>query len=226
MTDKALASGNVRIDLDTAQLEGVLTLPEGPSALVVFAHGSGSSRFSPRNIAVARFLNRAGLATLLFDLLTAEENRVDELTREYRFNITLLSQRLGAVIDWLGKQARTATFNLGLFGASTGAAAALIAAAEHPGQVGAVVSRGGRADLAGPCLDQVQAPTLLIVGAFDREVIALNQQAASHLQCQHRIAIVPGATHLFEETGTLEQVQQLAADWFNSWLTDNRNRAS
>lgn len=195
-------------------LSGSLFMPDQPVGLVVFAHGSGSSRFSPRNQAVADFLNRADLATLLFDLLTTGESEVDQYTRQYRFDIGLLTERLVGAIDWLGHYVLSSGLPVGLFGASTGAAAALRAAAERPDAVAAVVSRGGRPDLAEECLSEVRAPTLLIVGGEDAAVIELNRQAAERMTAEYRLEIVPGATHLFEEPGTLERVQELARDWF------------
>lgn len=208
----------VTIDSRQTALEGILTLPDTPKSIVAFAHGSGSSRFSQRNRFVAEILNEAGLATLLFDLLSADESDHDELTGEYRFDIPLLAQRMTDAIDWLGRDNRTFKLPIGLFGASTGAAAALIAAAQRPNPVYAVVSRGGRPDLAGDRLSSVKAPTLLIVGGWDRQVIALNEMAAKGLRCEHQITIVPDATHLFEEPGKLEEVAQLARDWFLSHL--------
>jgi len=205
---------DVSIDCSAAVLQGSLVLPADAFALVAFAHGSGSSRFSRRNQRVAQFLQRAGLGTLLFDLLTAEENAVDQFTAQYRFDIALLASRLTDAVDWLARQPATQALPLGLFGASTGAAAALIAAAQRPQRVGAVVSRGGRPDLAGETLRRVRAPTLLIVGGLDTEVISLNAAAAQQLGGEHRIVIVAGATHLFEEPGKLDEVAQLAADWF------------
>lgn len=199
-------------------LPGILALPTPARGIVVFAHGSGSSRFSSRNRFVADLLNRAGLATLLFDLLTAEEHGVDQFTREYRFDIPRLGDRMIATVDWLKGQAELGMLSLGLFGASTGAAAALIAAAARPVEVAAVVSRGGRPDLAGASLPLVQAPTLFIVGGLDGPVIDLNRGAAEKLRCQHRVEIVPGATHLFEEPGTLEIAAGLARDWFVKYL--------
>lgn len=199
-------------------LEGSLTVPAEPYGLIAFAHGSGSSRFSRRNMQVAEALNDGGLATLLLDLLTAEENERDVVTAEHRFDIQLLAERMAEVVDWLGREPETRIFPAGLFGASTGAAAALIAAAERPRHVRAVVSRGGRPDLAGAALQQVQAPTLLVVGGRDTPVIAMNQDAARSLRCDHQLVIVPGATHLFEETGALEQVAKLAGDWFKTHL--------
>ncbi|HYE36319.1 dienelactone hydrolase family protein [Methylocaldum sp.] len=195
-------------------LSGSLFMPDRSLGLVVFAHGSGSSRFSPRNRAVADFLNRADLATLLFDLLTAEENDVDQYTRQFRFDIGLLTERLVGAIDWVSRYEVTIGLPIGLFGASTGAAAALRAAAERPEQVAAVVSRGGRPDLAEERLPEVRAPTLLIVGGDDDVVIELNRLAAERLNAVHQLEIVPGATHLFEEPGTLERVEELARDWF------------
>ena len=214
----APAAHEVSIALPGASLGGSLSLPSAAPGIVVFAHGSGSSRFSPRNQAVAAALNEAGLATLLFDLLTAQENEIDERTRELRFDIALLSERLVAVIDWLGAREEAAQLPVGLFGASTGAAAALKAAAARPQRVAAVVSRGGRPDLAGDALPHVQAPTLLIVGGDDDIVIELNREAAALLRCTHRVEIVPGATHLFEEPGKLERVQELARAWFAQYL--------
>jgi dienelactone hydrolase len=185
---------------------------------VLFAHGSGSSRFSPRNRFVADFLNEGGLATLLLDLLTAEESEIDERTGALRFDIGLLSGRLIGAVDWLGARPDTRDLRIGIFGASTGAAAALNAAAERPAQVAAVVSRGGRPDLAMAALPRVRAPTLLIVGGLDGPVIGMNRSAAAQLACEHQLEIVPGATHLFEEPGKLEEVARLARDWFQRHL--------
>src|SRR5216684_3830027 len=208
----------VRIDAGGVQLEGDLALPPGARGMVVFAHGSGSSRFSPRNRAVAAALRAAGLGTLLVDLLTRDEERVDARTGHLRFDIRLLATRLVACIDWLAGGARTSDLRIGCFGASTGAAAALVAAAARPRSVGAVVSRGGRPDLAGPALTQVRAPTLLIVGSEDEEVLELNRQALEKLPGQKALVVIPGATHLFEEPGALEQVADLARRWFLRWL--------
>lgn len=214
----------VSITTRDAELAGTFTVPARACGTVVFAHGSGSSRFSPRNRRVAEHLHGLGLATLLFDLLTEAEERVDRSTGRLRFDIALLSQRLIDTVDWL--QAQSAQMlpddrrRLGLFGASTGAAAALVAASARPDVIGAVVSRGGRPDLAGEHLRDVVAATLLIVGGNDRSVIDLNEQAARQLQCRHRLVIVPGATHLFEEAGALEQVAQLAGQWFTDNLRD------
>lgn len=196
------------------RLDGDLILPKHADRVVLFAHGSGSSRFSPRNRAVARALQRGGLGTLLPDLLTRAEERVDEITGEFRFDIPLLGRRVTAAIDWLEAYPRTAGLPLGLFGASTGAAAALIAAAERPGRVTAVVSRGGRPDLAREALTRVRAPVLLIVGGRDPQVLELNRQAAGLLRAPHRVEVIPGATHLFTEGDTLEQVALKARDWF------------
>lgn len=196
-------------------LEGSLSVPMGAYGIVIFAHGSGSSRFSKRNRSVAKVLNDSGFATLLFDLLTAEENERDAVTAAYRFNIPLLAQRLIGVVDWLMYEDALYGLPAGLFGASTGAAAALITAALRPERVKTVVSRGGRPDLAGEILSQVKAPTMLLVGSRDPDVIELNRLAAARLKCEHQLTLVSGATHLFEEPGTLEQVAQLAAEWFS-----------
>jgi dienelactone hydrolase len=182
--------------------------------VVVFAHGSGSSRFSPRNRWVAGALQQAGLGTVLIDLLTQDEEAVDEVTRHLRFDIDLLADRLLAATDWLATQRQTRELTVGYFGASTGGGAALVAAAHTAHEVGAVVSRGGRPDLAGPALRQVNVPTLLIVGGHDEVVIRLNEEAFEQLRCEKRLEIVPGATHLFEEPGALDAVARLAADWF------------
>lgn len=211
---------NVTIDLVDASLPGDLALPDDPGGVVLFAHGSGSSRHSPRNRAVAEGLNDAGIGTLLIDLLTAHEDEVDAFTGELRFDIGLLTRRLVGVIDWLTDAPPTAGYPIGLFGASTGAAAALAAAAQRPGVVGAVVSRGGRPDLAGDALERVSAPVLLIVGARDPQVLRLNEDAAGRMRAaEHRLEIVPRASHLFEEPGTLEQVTAMAARWFDRYLT-------
>jgi len=199
-------------------LEGNLSIPDRARAVILFAHGSGSSRHSPRNRFVARVLTDAGLATLLTDLLTADEEEVDEVTRHLRFDITLLAQRLVAITDWLALQPEAQEMQIGYFGASTGAAAALVAAAERPAVVGAIVSRGGRPDLAGPALPRVRAPTLLIVGGHDFPVLELNRQALRELRVEAELSIVPGATHLFEEPGALEEVARLSAQWFTRHL--------
>jgi putative phosphoribosyl transferase len=208
----------VRIAAGRATLDGNLVIADGATALVLFAHGSGSSRHSPRNQFVARTLNDARLATLLFDLLTPEEEALDLRTREHRFNIGLLAERLVHATKWTQKQAQTRDLRIGYFGSSTGGGAALVAAAEIPQDVGAVVSRGGRPDLAGEALPKVQTPTLLIVGGNDDIVIELNEQARDQMRCEVKLEIVPGATHLFEEPGTLEKVAQLASNWFVNHL--------
>lgn len=195
-------------------LEGTLGVPSGAVGLVLFAHGSGSSRFSPRNRYVARVFRDAGLGTMLLDLLSPREEEVDEITREHRFDIELLGERLVAAIDWLSQHDETSELPIGLFGASTGGGAALVAAARRPGRVKAVVSRGGRPDLAEDALPVVQAPTLLIVGERDEPVIKLNRRALERMKTYVRLVIVPGATHLFEEPGTLDEVAHLARDWF------------
>ena len=204
----------VRIPAGRATLDGNLTVVNPAIGLILFAHGSGSSRLSPRNQFVARMLNKARLATLLFDLLTPEEESVDLQTREHRFDIGLLAERLIHATKWAKQQVETRDLRIGYFGSSTGAAAALIAAARLPDATGAMVSRGGRPDLAGEALPKVKAPTLLIVGGEDHIVIDLNEQARAQMKCECKIQIVPGATHLFEEPGTLEQVAKLASDWF------------
>ena len=204
----------VRIPAGRVTLDGNLTIVDAATAIVLFVHGSGSSRHSPRNQFVARTLNNAGLATLLFDLLTAEEEGIDARTAELRFNIELLGERLVHATKWAKQQEQTRNLRIGYFGSSTGGAAALVAAAELPQDAGAVVSRGGRPDLAGKALPKVQAPTLLIVGGRDDIVIELNEQARDHMRCEVKLEIVPGATHLFEEPGALEKVAQLASDWF------------
>jgi putative phosphoribosyl transferase len=209
----------VRIPSGPAWLYGDLGLPAGPRGLVLFAHGSGSGRHSARNRQVARRLEQAGLATLLFDLLTADEERVDARTREHRFDIALLTRRMETAVAWTRTQDLTRQLPLGLFGASTGSAAALIAAAQLGQHVSAVVSRGGRPDLAGHAvLDAVTAPTLLIVGGADHAVLPLNEDALRHLRGVKELVLVPGATHLFEEPGALEQVADLAASWFTRHL--------
>lgn len=203
----------VAVDLDGAQLSGDLVVPSGARGVVLFAHGSGSSRRSPRNRQVAEVLQGAGLATLLIDLLTQREEEVDVLTAEHRFDIPLLAGRLQAATTWLDDEPATSDLNVGYFGASTGAAAALVAAAHRP-DVKAVVSRGGRPDLAAESLEDVEAPTLLIVGGRDEAVIGMNRSALQRLICEKRLQIIDGATHLFEEPGALEQVSDLACGWF------------
>ena len=198
-------------------LAGNLAIPQGARAIVIFAHGSGSSRHSPRNRFVADMLNEANLATLLFDLLTPSEEVVDQRTSQFRFDIELLAKRLTDTVDWVGHQSQIRELSVGLFGASTGAAAALVTAAERPDAVNAIVSRGGRPDLAGDALRRVKAPTLLIVGGLDTPVIELNRQASMSMGAQNVIEIVPGATHLFEEPGKLDEVASLARDWFGQY---------
>jgi putative phosphoribosyl transferase len=218
-TNPATPLQEVRIPAGPAWLHGDLGLPPNAHGLVLFAHGSGSGRHSARNRQVARHLEQAGLATLLFDLLTVEEERVDVHTREHRFDIALLTRRMETAVAWTRTQEFTRRLPLGLFGASTGSAAALIAAAQLGQHVSAVVSRGGRPDLAGPAaLAAVTAPTLLIVGGADPVVIGLNEDALQHMHCTRELVVVPGATHLFEEAGALERVSDLAASWFNRHL--------
>ncbi len=202
----------------TIDLSGDLTIPAGASGIVLFAHGTGSSRFSPRNRYVAEVLQRSNIATLLMDLLTLEEEAEERYTAHLRFDIPFLAGRLQAAADWLTHQVEAQDLALGLFGASTGAAAALIAAADAPERVKAVVSRGGRPDLAGATLPRVRCPTLLIVGGADTPVIELNQQALAQLRCPKDLRIISGATHLFEEPGTLEVVARMAAEWFSKYL--------
>jgi putative phosphoribosyl transferase len=210
----------VHVPIDHVTLDGDLAVPAGATGVVLFAHGSGSSRLSPRNRAVAAELRAAGLATLLLDLLTPAEGRADEATGRLRFDIPLLATRLAAATDWVVAQPETRHLPVGYFGASTGAGAALIAAANRPGVVRAVVSRGGRPDLAGAALAGVRAPTLLVVGGEDTEVIALNRAALARLQGPKRLSIVAGATHLFEEPGALEQVTRLAREWLVQHLAE------
>lgn len=209
---------DVVIPAGREMLRGMLAVPAGALGAVAFAHGSGSSRLSPRNQQVAHQLQAEGLATLLFDLLTHEEAAADERTREYRFNIPLLGERLMVATDWLRSQESTRSLPIGYFGASTGAAAALVAAAERPGDVSAVVSRGGRPDLAGASLSLVTAPTLLLVGELDIVVMRMNETARERLRGTSELVTITGATHLFEEPGTMEQVTRHAAAWFHQHL--------
>ncbi|MEE8328764.1 MAG: dienelactone hydrolase family protein [Thermodesulfovibrionia bacterium] len=204
----------VSIPADSINLEGILAIPQGAQGIVIFVHGSGSSRHSPRNNFVAQVLRDAGLGTFLFDLLTKEE----DLIYEKRFDIPLLTSRLKAVTEWIKEQPDTRKFNIGYFGASTGSAAALMAADDLGEKIGAVVSRGGRPDLAEKSLHHVQSPTLLIIGGYDDVVIQLNQQAYKLIKVEKRLSIVQGATHLFEEPGTLEEVARLASEWFKQYL--------
>jgi putative phosphoribosyl transferase len=212
----------VEIQLDQVKLEGNLSLPKNSIGIVLFAHGSGSSRTSPRNRFVANELNKKGIGTLLFDLLTKDEEYLDMKNAHLRFDIPLLSQRLVETTDWLLKSFKGQNLNVGYFGASTGAAAALVAAAERPDVVRAVVSRGGRPDLAGQNLGLVKCPTLLLVGGYDDVVIELNKQALSKLKSEKKLIIIPEATHLFEEPGKLEEVAQDAINWFLYYLGDSK----
>jgi putative phosphoribosyl transferase len=208
----------VHVPVGEVIVEGDFTIPPDPRGQVIFAHGSGSSRFSPRNRAVAARLQRAGQATLLLDLLTPEEEALDLRTRQYRFDIDLLVERVLAAEEWLAAEPSTHGLKIGLFGSSTGAAAALIAAAKWPDLCAAVVSRGGRADLAGDYLEEVRAPTLLIVGGADDVVLDLNREALARIPAKKRLEVIPGATHLFEEPGALDEVARLAAEWFSIHL--------
>jgi putative phosphoribosyl transferase len=216
----------VHVQADAVTLSGDLTIPDGARGIVLFAHGSGSSRHSPRNRAVAQGLQQAGFATLLLDLLTAQEEGVDLRTARLRFDIPLLADRLRAATDWIIRRPDTQGLPLGYFGASTGAGAALIAAADRSDAVAAVVSRGGRPDLAGSALRRVQAPTLLIVGGEDVVVIEMNRTALAQLPAETKLEIVPGATHLFEELGALEQVVELARQWFERHLVGSDRRGA
>jgi pimeloyl-ACP methyl ester carboxylesterase len=206
------------IALDGIELKGFLGNTRARAGLILFVHGSGSSRFSVRNNQVARFLRSQGFTTLLMDLLTPDEEQIDQVTRELRFNVPLLAERVTGTLDWLAKQEGVGALPVGLFGASTGAAAALIAAASQPARVQAVVSRGGRADLAADALEAVRTPTLLIVGSDDAQVLRLNRVAMDRIPAEKQLVIIEGATHLFEEPGTLDQVAQHAADWFKRHL--------
>ncbi|WP_373533037.1 dienelactone hydrolase family protein [Vampirovibrio sp.] len=217
-----LQNQEVLIDVGDESLPGILAVPNAAAGIILFAHGSGSSRLSPRNQYVARQFNQAGLATLLFDLLTSPEERLDRLTGQLRFNVGLLANRLSAVADWVSHYPETQQFQIGYFGASTGAAAALMAAAHNPHTVKAIVSRGGRPDLGGDSLRDVQAPSLLMVGSLDTDVIGLNEQAFQEMRCEKKLQIIPGASHLFEEPGKLETVSEIATTWFlNHLIKDN-----
>jgi dienelactone hydrolase len=217
MNDQALDVA-VSVPANGVVLDADLVVPAGAGGLIIFAHGSGSSRHSSRNRHVARVLNEAGLGTLLLDLLTPDEEAIDLRTRHLRFDINLLAGRLAAVADWLGTKPETSRLRLGYFGASTGGGAALVAASQRPATIVAVVSRGGRPDLAGEVLPHVTAPTLLIVGGNDIPVIEMNENAMRQMRCEVRLEIVPGATHLFEEPGALEQIAALAREWFERVL--------
>ena len=216
----------ISISVGPVTLEGTLSIPAGAAGVVLFAHGSGSSRFSPRNQFVAGALRDAGVGTLLIDLLSPAEEAVDEVTRHHRFDIEMLAARLDAAIDWLGKDSETRDLPVGLFGASTGGGAALVAAANAPERVAAVVSRGGRPDLAAEALPNVKAPTLLIVGGSDPVVVDLNKQARSQMTTTVRLEIVVGATHLFEEPGALDEVARLASEWFGRYLRAARDASN
>ena len=220
--EKSAISREVWISVDSITLPGELSVPGRAEGLVLFAHGSGSGRHSPRNQYVAQVIREAGVGTLLFDLLTHEEDRIDLLTRYLRFDIDLLARRLAGATEWVKKQKETALLRIGYFGASTGGGAALVAAAELGDDIGAVVSRGGRPDMAGEALPRVISPTLLLVGGSDDVIIRLNEEAFGNLQCVKELKIVPGATHLFEEPGKLEEVARLAADWFQRYLRAGR----
>jgi len=209
---------DMKIPVGEVVVEGTLTLPPGAKGIVLFAHGSGSSRFSTRNQYVAKEFNKAAIGTLLFDLLTQEEEETDIVTAEYRFNIPMLADRLIGATEWLRNDPKTMRLAFGYFGASTGAAAALIAAAKLPSEISAVVSRGGRPDLAGKYLPNVVSPTLLLVGGLDIEVIELNRQAMDQMTVEKKMVIIPGATHLFEEQGTLEEVAKVSTNWFLKYL--------
>jgi dienelactone hydrolase len=210
---------SVRVPIGERSLDGNLAIPGNAQGLVLFAHGSGSSRHSPRNQFVAKLLQQRNLATLLIDLLTSDEEAIDSRAGPLRFDIEMLADRLVAIIEWLRTQRETSALPIGIFGASTGGGAALMAAAAQPAQVAAVVSRGGRPDLAGPVLPRVKTPSLLIVGGDDTPVIRMNRDAMAQMPGKVVLEIVPGATHLFEEPGTLERVADLAGDWFARWLT-------
>lgn len=217
-TSHAFEARSIQIRTGRVTLQGDLTIPPMAGGIVLFAHGSGSGRHSPRNRFVADRLGELGLATLLFDLLTADEEAEDARTSQLYFDIALLAERLVGASDWAGEDPETRGMRIGYFGASTGGGAALVAASERPDSVGAVVSRGGRPDLAGNALSRVKAPTLLIVGGNDEPVIAMNQRALGHLRSEKRLEIVPGATHLFEEPGTLAEVARLAGEWLKDHL--------
>lgn len=208
----------VTIPAGEVELEGNLSIPRGATGVVLFAHGSGSSRFSSRNRFVADYLNKGGLGTLLMDLMSESEEVIDLQTTQLRFDIAFLAVRLLCAVDWLKQNPETSAMKIGLFGSSTGGGAALVAAAQQPNDVGAVVSRGGRPDMAGPALPEVKCPTLLIVGGRDYPVIDLNNEAFDQLTCEKKLEIIPGATHLFEERGALEEVAKLTRNWFQKHL--------
>ena len=216
---RASGTRDIAIEIAQATLAGALTIPEKARGLVIFAHGSGSGRHSPRNRAVAERLNTAALGTLLLDLLTPSEEAVDSRTAQLRFDIPLLTERVRAAVGWAGRQPEIAALPVGLFGASTGGAAALAAAADAP-TVRALVLRGGRPDLAGEALARVRAPTLMIVGGEDPVVLGLNREACARMTSECRVHVIPGATHLFEEPGALEEVSRLAGEWFTRYLPE------
>ncbi len=218
-TDQDMKNQDIEIRIAEVTLHGILAIPDQARAIVIFAHGAGSSRFSPRNQYVARILQQAGLATLLMDLMTEREERSDAITRTLAFDIPFLAERVEAATDWVLSNEATRDLRIGYFGASTGAGAALMAAAHKPDVVGAVVSRGGRPDLAAEVLPEVRAPTLLIVGGWDTPVIEMNREAAALLQVENKLVIIPGATHLFEEPGKLDEVADYASAWFQQYLT-------
>jgi putative phosphoribosyl transferase len=213
-----LIEKEISVTLGEATVEGNLTVPHNARGIVLFAHGSGSGRFSPRNQYVAKEFNKSQIGTLLFDLLTSAEEEEDLITAEYRFNIPLLADRLVGATEWLKKSSITHSLKLAYFGASTGAAAALIAAAKLPNDIMTVISRGGRPDLAEQYLPKVKAPTLLLVGGYDEEVIELNKQAMVKMTAEKKLVIIPGATHLFEEPGKLEEVARISTEWFLNYL--------
>jgi dienelactone hydrolase len=221
-----LQEQEVQIPSGATTLSGELNVPVGASGVVLFAHGSGSSRHSPRNQYVARVIREAGVGTLLFDLLTSEEEAIDMRTRHLRFDIGLLAERLVDATNWIRREGDTWHLRVGYFGSSTGGGAALVAAAQIGEGIGAVVSRGGRPDLAGDSLPLVKSPTLLIVGGYDEQVIELNEEAYGRLRCEKELKIVPGATHLFEEPGKLEEVARLAAEWLRHHLRPRSSVAS
>jgi len=214
----AVAAARISVPMDAGELHGDLESPPVPKGLVIFVHGSGSSRHSPRNKFVAHALQGRGFATLLIDLLTEQEEAIDRHTAHLRFDIEMLAARMASVVSWLRRRPELAPLSFGLFGASTGGGAALVVAATHPNEIAAVVSRGGRPDLAGDFLPRVTAPTLLIVGGWDGQVVELNRQAMARMRGRVVLEIVPGATHLFEEPGTLESVAELAGGWFERYL--------
>jgi putative phosphoribosyl transferase len=218
MEKKTLTQKNVQVLVDGVQLPGLLSIPDEARGCILFAHGGGSSHRSPRNSIVSKFFQDEGFATLVFDLMSKQEQQLDETTRELRFNIPFLAHRLLCAMNWIGQLPETHSLDIGFFGSSTGAAAALNAAAEIGLKVRAVVSRGGRPDLAGQSVERVRSPTLLVVGGNDHGVVELNQQAFDRLSCEKKLEIIPGATHLFDEPGALEEVGRMASRWFSNYL--------